>query len=849
MATSEILCKKTGLIELFTLLSVVITHHASVFAQITPDNSLGAENSVIAPNVNLRGRLINLIEGGALRDTNLFHSFLEFNVGEGERVYFANPQGVANIITRVTGSNISAILGTLGVDGAANLFLLNPNGIVFGQNAQLDVASSFLATTGDSFIFANGFEYSAVNPEAPPLLTVNIPLGVQFGGNPGTIQVQGRGHNITNVVGLFPLIRNTRALGLQVNSGNTIAFLGGAIDFDGSIVKVPGGRIELGSVEKGTVNIEPNIDGWRLNYQQVDSFEDISLSQQALIDASGFSSPGSIQLQGKQIVLSQGSGIVLQNFGLFPNGDIDLQAADSLQVKGTVSGGLTRSLIVNETLGLGAGGNVNISTSELHITDGAAIATRTFSAAPGGNLQIQVAGQLMLDKFAPEDPSIVSTIASMTIADGTAGNVEITATDLSLVEGGTILTGTFSRGDAGDITLDVTNAIELVGVAPTFIPSSITSPTFGSGNAGNVTINASTLVLQDGGRVDASTIDMGNAGSVTINASESITATGTVPNSINPSLITSSANILDTSLQKLFLASPILSGDSGNVTLNTPQLNILDGASVTVRNDGYGNAGNLQINADNIFLNNSGTITASTQSGEGGNLNLQIQDSLLLRNGSQISAEAGGTGNGGNIILDAELVSVLENSSIKANAFTGNGGNIGVHTQGIFMSRDSTITASSRFGVDGVITITTPNVSPNDALLKLPTQLADSATQIAQSCNSSNWQANSFSLVGRGGLPLHPDVFAISNNTLVDLGTIEEQEINSAANIQQEPQQISSSLPVFKKPIIESQGWIINEQGKVELVAYPTEIAHKSSWYQPVDCSNKVTGREVMGNG
>ena len=88
-------------------------------AQITPDSSLGAENSVVDTNGNR-----DTINGGAIRDANLFHSFQEFNVEALREAYFANPDGIANIFSRVTGSNLSDIQGVLGVLGDANLYLI-----------------------------------------------------------------------------------------------------------------------------------------------------------------------------------------------------------------------------------------------------------------------------------------------------------------------------------------------------------------------------------------------------------------------------------------------------------------------------------------------------------------------------------------------------------------------------------------------------------------------------------------------------------------------------------------------------------------------------------------------------
>ncbi|NET62555.1 MAG: filamentous hemagglutinin N-terminal domain-containing protein [Symploca sp. SIO2E6] len=97
---------------LLTAATVVGSQPAT--AQLIPDNTLGAENSVVVPMP-----LLDEIQEGAIRGANLFHSFLEFNVEAGRSVYFVNPAGIENILTRVTGNNASDILGQLGVDGIA----------------------------------------------------------------------------------------------------------------------------------------------------------------------------------------------------------------------------------------------------------------------------------------------------------------------------------------------------------------------------------------------------------------------------------------------------------------------------------------------------------------------------------------------------------------------------------------------------------------------------------------------------------------------------------------------------------------------------------------------------------
>ncbi|MEO1350293.1 MAG: filamentous hemagglutinin N-terminal domain-containing protein [Cyanobacteria bacterium J06635_15] len=155
-----------------------------LIAQITPDDTLGDERSVLTPEVEVRGLPADLVEGGAARESNLFHSFLEFNVDAGQRVYFANPVAINRIFSRITGGNPSNIDGLLGVDGAASLYLLNPNGVMFGPEASLDIAGSFVVSTAEGFGFENGSEFNAAAPGDGSLLTVSVPLGLQMGPAP-----------------------------------------------------------------------------------------------------------------------------------------------------------------------------------------------------------------------------------------------------------------------------------------------------------------------------------------------------------------------------------------------------------------------------------------------------------------------------------------------------------------------------------------------------------------------------------------------------------------------------------------------------------------------------------------
>jgi len=293
-------------IYLFLLSGYLCLFPSSALAQIIPDNTMNQESSRAVPDT-INNLPSDRIEGGATRGSSLFHSWREFNIGQGRGAYFENPSGITNIFSRVTGGNQSNILGTLGVLGNANLFLINAKGIVFGPNARLDVRGSFLAATADSIVFDNGVEFSSANPQAGPLLTVNIPVGLRFRENPGAI---------VNTSSVTEVIEGTTIpVGLAVPPGQTLAMVGGDLIFNNGFASALSGNIQLGSVASpGLVSFNITPIGLGLDYTNVANFGNIELSGLSAVTASG-PGGGAIALRSGNVTLRDGSSLVSDTIG------------------------------------------------------------------------------------------------------------------------------------------------------------------------------------------------------------------------------------------------------------------------------------------------------------------------------------------------------------------------------------------------------------------------------------------------------------------------------------------------------------------------------------------------------
>ena len=624
-----------------------------------------------------------LIEGGdrapgaALRDRsgdNLFHSFRNFSIPNLGSAYFNNSTDISNIFSRVTGGSISEIQGLIRANGTANLFLINPAGIVFGENASLNIGGSFFASTAESIVFEDGIEFSAIEPQEAPLLTINITPGLQYGTNPLPIEVQGGN--------------------LRVTPGQTLGLLGGDLIINGGSLTASGGRVELGGLsESGIVEIRESVI-----FPPGVARGNVSLTNTTLVDVTSVNG-GSIAINAADFQMSEESTL---QAGLTSGGSTTEAISGDITINTVGNINLSeRSLIANEveTDAVGNGGKIEITTNSLSLTGGSRIQTETDAVGSSGEININANSNINISGYAEERFfSGILTIPAVE-ADGDGGNINIETNNLFLTESGRISIETKGAGNSGNLNIQATGDIEITGANPDGLVSRFDGEVdrTATGNGGNIFIETTNLRLIDGGRISVETESASNAGNLEIKATGDVEIIGSTVDEVVSRL---DAEVNNTAM-----------GNGGNISIEAHNLRLIDGGRISFETEGEGNAGNLNIKttgdvelrgASNRFVSRFDGDVEGTATGNGGNISIEAHN-LRLIDGGRISFETEGKGNGGNLTIkttgDMEIIGIDLDSRLFSRIdgdvdddAMGNGGNISIETTNLRLINGGRIT-------------------------------------------------------------------------------------------------------------------------------------------------------------
>lgn len=722
--------KQLSLISSLSLSMYLLTTHNPVNSQIIPDNT--ADSSVVG---NCQSSCD--IAGGKVAGQNLFHSFAEFNISAGQNIYFVDP-GVENIFSRVTGNNLSSISGTLGVsEGDANLFLLNPNGIVFGEGAALDLNGSFFATTANQIQFGEQNSFTAKPTTQENLALLNI--------NPSALFFNQMGQNQD--------IRLDSGASLKVPEQETIALVGAqgtgdksAVEISGSSLQASQGNIFIAGINgSGKIDLDNN---FQLEFSPETIKGDIIFDQGTVIDVSG-PGAGSIRLQGKDITLTGESRLVANTLGNLDGKEIDIVANElniadnsmiiastsgtgnsaninivadeSVDLRGrsvqafqaflqnTLSGGdrssNISSFIYSFSGGDGNAGDINIKGKNITVQNGAWILTSSLNSGNAGNIGVDAKNDLVINGSGLITGSAVS-------GTGDAGTLTVNSDNLKIKNSGIITSGTLGQGKGGDIHLNIADSTHLAqSLSESIIPSGIYTNTVGnSGTAGNLTINTGNLILDGGSQISS--------------ASGTITSQGLVPFgsqggdiTINAKLIDIKGSSPDNRFNSGIINDTYSSHPAGNIFVQTNKLNLSEKGAISASSLNTGNGGNLNIvakesinliglgfeNLQQLFLGSiagelsvndlGGGLLSNTINGQGGSITID-SPSLILEEGALISSSTFGSGNGGNLDIKSTNTEIIDSAVVGSTIGPGKAGNIDIQTDQLSLLNGVLVTSS-----------------------------------------------------------------------------------------------------------------------------------------------------------
>jgi filamentous hemagglutinin family protein len=724
---------------------LLVTSLVTGSAQIVLDGKFGTSGPLTGPNFNITADL------GRTRGNNLFHSFTQFDLNSGDTATFSGPGNIQNILARVTGGSASSIDGTVRSDIAgANLYLLNPNGVIFGPNAVVDVTGSFAASTASYLKLADGARFvAALDADDSGLSTAPVSAFGFLGNSPGTISIQ----------------QST----LTVQEGRSISLIGGDIAMDGGSVQAPGGQINLASVQSpGEAPVDPATPSFTEFTATFPQQGQITLQNSAQLDASG-EGGGRIVIRGGRLLVdnskieantigaNDGQGIdvaVVNDLSLLNGGQIKALSPAGLGAGGNIKVSAQSVLLdgggaVDENFfpstqiststgdlflggGSGRGGDIVIQTGSLELVNSAQISSATFGLGDAGRIDI-TATSVRLDAQLASSVQIAANSQPFDGIGGNAGDIVISTDTLDILNGASLVATTYGSGNAGAIDITA-KFVNLVGFGL------ITPATYGTGNGGsvnvtadsvlidssfiqavttfndadpalaqggNISINAGLIDIRNGGLISATTLGSGAGGKIDLTAN-SIRLTGDNGASGLPTGIRAASG-------QDFGDGFILvgTGNSGDIAINpkTPgalDLSVSKGAEISTATLGSGNGGSVDISVASLRLSSGGYVSSASLSlepgaGVAGDVTVEASGSVVLRNRGLITTAAPNSA-GGNISVTAGTEIRLKNSDITAQAGPGGGGNITLNAPDLVYLLNSTVSAEA-VGDGGNVTI------------------------------------------------------------------------------------------------------------------------------------------------
>lgn len=544
--------KILGLIFLF----VTLAH-----ADVNFDGSLG-------DNAKLSGNELNIAaEYGQQRGANLFHSFASFNINTDQTAIFQLNQPTENIIARITGNQTSQINGHL--IAPTHLYLFNPNGIVLGENSQLDINGTLSLSTAERLNFSDGRHFSSQTQQTSQL-TAAAPTAFGFLSN-ASIQVA-NAHLNTQTLKL-----NSQQVTIdnsQLQIQQALVMQGEKIQIDNSQIQAQGIYIqnnqfvELNSSQLSTPNAPISI--------QTDS---LNLNNRSLLDGSvtqATTKAGSpLVIQAKNVNINDRS--VIQT-GVFPNftansGNIWIQA-DNIKLG-------TGASILSSNLGTGIGGDIRLDCQQLQMDD-ALISSAGLGTGRAGHIFIHALNSHL------DNESLISSLSLRS----QGGDIYLNQhQNLSLNNQSGI---SASLGFSSPITVSG-GSINIQALNLHLNQAAISAESFGLGQAGHIQIDSSSVQLQNNSALTTQAQRAGG-GEIHVTASQLLQ----LDNShISSHALTSGANI--------HLHQPLF--------MVFERANVLAGAIT-------GDGGQIDIQAEYLFRNAQTTIDASSILGISGKISI-----------------------------------------------------------------------------------------------------------------------------------------------------------------------------------------------------------------------------------